>query len=102
MSQALKPDAIVCASDRLAIGAMGWLRQNGYRIPEDIAVTGFDNIPDADFTFPPLTTVRVHKVLLGELAADRVARRIENPDEVYLKLTTPTSLVVRQSCGARR
>ena len=102
MTRGRHPDAIVCASDRLAIGAMGWLRQNGYRIPEDIAVTGFDNIPDADFTFPPLTTVRVHKVLLGELAADRIARRIENPDEVYLKLTTPTSLVVRQSCGARR
>ncbi len=78
---------------------MGWLQQNGYRIPADIAVTGFDNIPDAHFTFPPLTTVHLHKVLLGELAAERLARRIENPAEVYLKITTPTSLVLRQSCG---
>ena len=101
MSQALKPDAIVCASDRLAIGAMAWLQQNGYRIPADIAVTGFDNILDADFTFPPLTTIHVHKVLLGELAAERLARRIENPAEVYLKITTPTSLVVRHSSGSR-
>ena len=100
MSLRQRPDAIVCASDRLAIGAMGWLRQNGYRIPEDIAVTGFDNIPESDFTFPPLTTVHVHKVLLGKLAAERLARRIENPDELHLRITTPTELVARQSCGA--
>lgn len=100
MSRSRKPDAIVCASDRLAIGAMAWLQRTGYRIPDDIAVTGFDNIPDSDFTFPPLTTVHVHKVLLGKLAAERLAQRIENPDEVHLRITTPTSLVVRQSCGA--
>ena len=94
------PEAIVCASDRIAIGAMAWLQRKGYRIPADIAVTGFDNIPDADFTFPPLTTVHVHQALLGRLAAERLAKRIENPVEVYLKISTPTSLVIRQSCGA--
>ena len=101
MRQSPKPDAIVCASDRLAIGAMAWLQREGYRIPEDIAVTGFDNIPESDFTFPPLTTIHVHKILLGEIAAERLARRLENPVEVYLKVTTPTELVVRHSCGAR-
>jgi len=93
------PDAIVCASDRLAIGAMQWLQQSGYRIPQDIAVTGVDNIPDANFTFPTLTTVHVHKELLGELAVERIIRRIENPDEIPLRIITPTSLVIRQSCG---
>ena len=102
MNQAQPPDAIVCASDRLAIGAMAWLQRQGFRVPADIAVTGFDNIPDADFTFPPLTTVHVHKVLLGELAAQRLVKRLENPVEVYLKISAPTSLVVRQSCGARQ
>jgi LacI family transcriptional regulator len=94
------PDAIVCASDRLAIGAMQWLHQNGYRIPQDIAVTGLDNIPESDFTFPRLTTVHVHKELLGELAVERVVRRIENPNEIPLRIITPTSLVIRQSCGS--
>jgi len=75
-----------------------YLYRNGYRVPDDIAVTGFDNIPDAEFTFPPLTTVNVHKVLLGELAAERIVRRIENPDEVYLHILVPTSLIIRQSC----
>lgn len=98
MSQDIQPDVILCASDRLAIGAMQWLQHNGYRVPQDIAVTGFDNIPDANFTFPPLTTVNVHKELLGELAAERIVRRIKNRDEIYLHIYVPTSLVVRQSC----
>ena len=102
MSQSEKPDAIVCASDRLAIGTMGWLQRHGCQVPADIAVTGFDNIPDAEFTFPSLTTVHVHKVRLGEIAAERLAKRIENPDDLFLKITTPTSLVVRQSCGSER
>lgn len=101
MSQKIKPDVIVCASDRLAIGAMQWLHLHGYRVPDDIAVTGFDNISDSEFTFPPLTTINVHKTLLGEIAAERIVRRIENPDEVYLKIIVPTSLVIRQSCGSK-
>lgn len=102
MAQEPRPDAIVCASDRLAIGAMGWLQRNGYRVPEDIAVTGFDNIPDAEFAFSPLTTVHVHKGLMGELAAERLVQRIENPDNRYIKIITPISLVIRQSCGVCR
>ncbi len=101
MAKAARPDAIVCASDRLAIGAMGWLQRNGFRVPEDIAVTGFDNIPDAQFTFSPLTTVNVHKGLMGELAAERLVQRIAKPDDRYLKIITPAALVIRQSCGAR-
>jgi LacI family transcriptional regulator len=94
------PDAIVCASDRLAFGAMQWLHQNGFRVPEDISVTGYDNIPDSEFTIPALTTVHVHKELLGVLAAERAIRRIEDPNEVPLQIMTPTSAIIRQSCGA--
>jgi DNA-binding LacI/PurR family transcriptional regulator len=94
------PDAIVCASDRIAIGAIQWLHQHGYRVPEDIAVTGFDNISDSAFTSPPLTTVHVHKQLMGELAAERVVKRIENVNEIPLLIQTPTHLVIRQSCGS--
>ena len=101
MSQAIMPDAIVCASDRIAIGTMQWLQQNGYRIPQDIAVTGFDDIYDAEFTFPPLTTVHVHKVRMGKIVAERIVRRIQNPNEIYLKIIVPTSLVVRKSSLAK-
>ncbi len=93
------PDAIVCASDRIAIGAIQWLHQHNFRVPEDVAVTGFDNISESAFTVPPLTTVHVHKQLMGELAAERAVKRIENEDEIPLLIQTPTHLVIRQSCG---
>ncbi|HLU11210.1 MAG TPA: substrate-binding domain-containing protein [Oceanobacillus sp.] len=101
MSLANPPDAIVCASDRIAIGAIQWLHQHNYHVPEDIAVTGFDNIAESAFTAPSLTTVHVHKQLMGELAAERAVKRINNPDEIPLFIQTPTHLVIRQSCGSQ-
>jgi DNA-binding LacI/PurR family transcriptional regulator len=93
------PDAIVCASDWIAIGALQWLHQHNIRVPDDIAVTGFDGITEAAFTVPPLTTVHVHKELMGELAAERVVRRIEDEEEIPLFIQTPTHVVIRHSCG---
>ncbi len=94
------PDALVCASDLIATGAIQWLHQHHLRVPDDIAVTGFDNIAESAFTAPSLTTVHVHKQLIGELAAERVVKRIENADEVPLYIETPVQLVIRHSCGA--
>lgn len=94
------PDAIVCASDLIATGAIQWLHQHDLRVPEDIAVTGFDNITESAFTAPSLTTVHVHKQLIGALAAERIVRRIENAAEVPLFIQTPVELVIRRSCGA--
>jgi len=101
MGLAEPPDAIICASDLIAIGAIQWLHQHNIRVPDDIAVTGFDNITESAFTAPSLTTVHVHKQLMGELAAERVVKRIENANEVPLFIQTPTHLVIRQSCGSR-
>jgi DNA-binding LacI/PurR family transcriptional regulator len=100
MALAEPPDAIVCASDRIAIGAIQWLHQHSFHVPGDVAVTGFDNIAESAFTAPSLTTVHVHKQLMGELAAERAVKRIENEDEIPLLIQTPTSLVIRQSCGS--
>jgi DNA-binding LacI/PurR family transcriptional regulator len=99
MQLAEPPEAIMCASDLIAIGAIQWLQQNNYRVPEDVAVTGFDNITESTFTTPALTTIHVHKQLIGELAAERIVKRIENEDEVPLLIQTPTHLVIRQSSG---
>ena len=96
------PDAIVCASDRIAMGAIQWLHQRDLRVPDDIAVTGFDNLAESAFTVPSLTTVHVHKQLMGELAAQRAVKRIENEHEIPLFIQTPTHLVIRQSCGSQR
>lgn len=100
MGLPVPPDAIVCASDLIAIGAIQWLHQHNIRVPDDIAVTGFDNIAESAFTVPSLTTVHVHKQLMGELAAERAVKRIENPDEIPLFIQTPTYLVIRKSCGS--
>jgi len=94
------PSAIMCLSDLIALGAMQWLQVNGYRIPQDVAVTGFDNIPDSSLAFPALTTVHVHKSYLGKLAVQQLHKRINNPDDPAIVITTPTSLVIRQSSGA--
>ena len=94
------PDVIVCSSDMIALGALGWLQNQGVRVPKDVAVTGFDNLAEASRAFPPLTTVQVHKKLMGSVAAELLHRRIENPGDPALKVITPTSLVVRKSCGA--
>jgi LacI family transcriptional regulator len=102
MSLSNPPEAIVCASDWIAIGAIQWLHQHSFRVPDDIAITGSDNISESAFTVPSLTTVHVHKQLMGELAAERVVKRIENADEIPLFIQTPTHLVIRQSCGSER
>jgi DNA-binding LacI/PurR family transcriptional regulator/DNA-binding CsgD family transcriptional regulator len=100
MQQSVPPDAIVCASDRIAIGAIQWLHQHDFRVPGQVAVTGFDNITESAFTVPSLTTVHVHKQLMGRLVAERAVARIENEDEIPLLIQTPTYLVIRQSCGS--
>jgi LacI family transcriptional regulator len=101
LSLANPPDAILCASDLVAIGAIQWLHQHKLRVPEDVAVTGFDNIPESAFTAPSLTTVHVHKQLIGALAAERVVKRVENEDEIPLLIQTPTYLVIRRSSAGR-
>jgi DNA-binding LacI/PurR family transcriptional regulator len=99
MTQPHPPDAIICASDRLAMGANQWLQQNGIQVPHDIALTGFDNILEAEFVVPPLTTLHVHKRAMGALAVERLIHALEHPDDLPLSITMPTHLVIRESCG---
>lgn len=93
-------DALVCGCDTMAIGAMRAARDCGIRLPEDLAVTGFDDITFARDIDPPLTTVQVPKELMGQLAARRLLERIARPDLPPIIQTVPTSLVIRASCGA--
>ena len=91
-------DAIFGASDLIAIGAMRALQEHNIRIPEDVAIVGFDDIPIASFTFPPLTTARQNTKLAGELLVDKLLKQI-NGETVGTTLM-PTSLIVRKSCGS--
>jgi LacI family transcriptional regulator len=93
------PDAIVCANDQMAIGVLRTLAARSIRVPEDVAVVGFDDIYPATLCDPPLTTVRQPMRGIGERACDRLIERIVEPGlrpEVEL---LPTELVIRSSCG---
>lgn len=88
-------DAICAACDLIAIGAMRALKERGLKIPDDIAVVGFDDIAVASFTFPPLTTVKQDTKRAGELLVESLLNSIEG-NEVKTTLIPP-ELIVRHS-----
>lgn len=96
-----RPDALFAANDSMAIGALSALLESGVRVPEDVAVAGFDDIPMSRYMSPPLTTVQVDIAGLGGRAVrtllDAVARK--NAHE-RRRETVPATLVVRGSCGS--
>jgi len=100
LSMAERPDAVFAANDMMAIGCLFALTEGGLRVPQDIAIAGFDDIPIARYVSPPLTTVRVRIAELGELALERLALAIgdEGRDE-NITQTLRTELVVRSSCA---
>ncbi|HJU38099.1 MAG TPA: LacI family DNA-binding transcriptional regulator [Tahibacter sp.] len=94
------PDAIFAANDTMALGCLFALQEAGMRVPHDIAVVGFDDIPIARYVTPALTTVRVRIAELGERAMARLVSTIEHPDGAQAHAETlGCDLVVRQSCA---
>ena len=97
-----RPTAIFAANDGMAIGALSALREAGLRVPEDIAVGGFDDIAMARYVNPTLTTVHIDISALGERAAASLLSVLRHPERRnFTRETVATTLVVRQSCGAR-
>jgi LacI family transcriptional regulator len=95
------PSAVFAANDSMAIGALSAFRQAGFRVPADIALAGFDDIPTARYLDPPLTSVHVDISVLGERATCRLLEAMSNPDrDIRSDEVLPAHLVVRASCGA--
>jgi LacI family transcriptional regulator len=94
-----RPDAIVCANDQMAIGAIQELRAAGIRVPADMSVTGFDDVYLGAMFAPTLTTVHQPMRLLGERACTMLLERINDPSLPRRVERLPTRLVVRESCG---
>ena len=94
------PTAVFVASDMVALGALKAIWDKGLRVPEDIALVGFDDITTARFTTPPLTTVHVPALRLGEEVGRVLLDVIEFGFSPQPQVLLPTSLVVRASCGA--
>ena len=94
----LRFQAVVAANDSMAFGALEVLQQRGVHVPEDVAVTGFDDLREAQATGVPLTTVRQSFYTAGKHAMETLLKRI-NGDSVPKVIVTPTQLLVRWSCG---
>lgn len=90
-------DAVFCASDVTAIGAIKAIREAGLRIPHDVAVGGFDDMAIAAQASPPLTTIRQPMSQLGETATKALAAVLEGREEEPYKNILPVELIIRQS-----
>lgn len=90
-------DALICASDLLALGAMFALREAGLRTPEDIAVVGWDNIDDGAYSQPSLTTVAPDLAALADKAVDALITRIEGDRSPSRSVVVGHELIIRQS-----
>ena len=84
-------------NDWIAIGAARAFQSKGKKIPDDISIIGFDDIPYAGYVEPPLTTVHVPKKYMGEMATRRLMEIIRNPNHFIVKIEIDTQLVIRNS-----
>lgn len=95
-----RPQAVFAANDMMALGCLSAFSEAGVRVPEDIALAGFDDIPMARYTTPSLSTVRVRIAEFGARALERLVEAIERPDDMQaVEQLMPTELVIRTSCG---
>jgi LacI family transcriptional regulator len=97
-----RPTAIAAFNDRTAIGVIRGCYEAGVRVPEDVALIGFHDIPTARYTTPALTTIGHPLIELGEMAADSLFTLIDGGEVAERDRTVPVSLVVRESCGATK
>ena len=95
-------DAVFAASDSIAMGAMQAIHEAGLRIPDDIAIVGFDDLPFTANSNPPLTTIRQSIRRTGHMAVDLLLELVENKEMPPRRVSLPTELIIRSSCGAMK
>ncbi len=91
-------DAVFCGDDEAAVGALAALQAAGKRVPEEVAVVGFDDQRMSPYLTPPLTTVRAPTEQVGRVAVEQLVRLIRTRQAERPSLLL-TEIVVRQSCG---
>ena len=93
--------ALFAQNDRMAVGAIKAAREHGLRVPQDLAVVGFDDMPLASYFDPPLTTIQQDIFEQGRHGARILIEKIENASRPPERVVVPTRLVIRESCGAK-
>jgi LacI family transcriptional regulator len=98
-SLAESPTAILCSNDMTAIGVLRAAYMKGLRVPQDLSVVGLDDIDFAEFTLPPLTTIRLDRTELARAAFEALRQQVEDTglEKVQREFLVSTSLVVRGS-----
>lgn len=91
--------AVFAQNDRIARGAISVLHEAGLRVPQDISVVGYDDIPEAEFSDPPLTTIRQPMEEIGRAATRLLIQMIEDREAIPNQLLFDTELIVRSSCA---
>jgi LacI family transcriptional regulator len=99
IDEGLEITAAVCMGDTLAMGALLALHQADIAVPEDFSIVGFDDLPFAQYTIPPLTTVKQPIYEKGKCAANLIVNQIENNNENIVHENLDPSLIIRESTG---
>jgi DNA-binding LacI/PurR family transcriptional regulator len=101
LQSSIKPSAIFIASDTVALGSLNALYQKNIRVPEDIAIMGFDDIPLSKHLSPPLSTIHIPAHDLGGNAANLLIKWLDQKEIPERDCILDTELIVRESCGSR-
>ena len=89
--------AVFAGNDAIAIGVLHYLKDNGYKVPQDVSLIGFDDV-EADLMLnPPLTTIRVPKIEMGIEALKLLVNTLKNKKSLSKKILVPVELIVRES-----
>jgi LacI family repressor for deo operon, udp, cdd, tsx, nupC, and nupG len=100
LAMADRPTALFCENDEMAIGALKRIREQGLRVPEDISLVGFDDIPMADYCDPPLTTISQPAEAFGEKAVEMLIQLIDKKVLPERHVVLPFELTQRKSTAA--
>jgi DNA-binding LacI/PurR family transcriptional regulator len=100
LNMSKRPRAVVLANNLMTLGALQAINERQVRIPEDLALVGFDDMPWAALLRPPLTAVAQPAEDLGKAAAQLLLERLKDPRRIVRQVVLPTRLIVRASCGA--
>mgnify|MGYP005848358777 CR=1 FL=1 len=93
------PTALVAVNDTLALDLMQRLQEDGYAVPRDISIFGFNDDAGSKRSKPQISTIRINKNKLGQTGAKMIIKRIDNPDTAHQAITLPIELIHRDSVG---
>ncbi len=91
------PEAFIIASDAMALGALRAFHEKGIKIPDDLSLISFNDIPESRYSIPPLTTVRIHQEFMGYEAVSLILERIKDKRRIAKRITIATELIIRNS-----